>query len=175
LKLRRFTSLVVLFILFIPYFVVPVFANVPTVVQIIVSQKGTDIFVALNINHLNPTSTHYIDTIEIEINGVTQQIENLQPQNQETFSYEYNAGKINITTVKARAHCTLHGWSDWNSLFITTSSTVTVTTTTTTSRPTGIVFTLATVNFLVQIILMTAIIIGEFLQRKRRLRYTTNI
>jgi uncharacterized membrane protein YozB (DUF420 family) len=170
LNLRRFTSLVVLFILFSPYFVVPVFANVPTVVQIIISQKGTDTIVTLNINHLNPSSTHYVDTIEIEINGVTQQIENLQPQNQETFSYEYNAGKINITTVKARAHCTLHGWSDWNSLLTTAFSTVTVTTTTSTSRPTGTVFTLATVNFLVQIILMTAIIIGAILAKKKKIK-----
>jgi len=151
--------------------VTPVFANVPTIVQTTISQKGTDTIITLNINHLNPYSAHYVDTIEVEINGVVQKIENLQPQDKESFSYEYNAGNASLSTVKVRAHCTLHGWSDWNSLSIPTTTT---TATTSTPQSTEIVFTLATINLSVQIILMAAIVIGVILAKKRKFKIHHN-
>ena len=176
---------IILFIIFSPYSLVPVHANVPTLIQITVSQKETDTIITLIVNHLNPSSVHYIDTIEVEINGVIQRIEKLQPQSQPIFSYEFNAGKIeSLSSVRARANCNLHGWSEWYSLAITTTSSSTATATTTitsstttmtsTSQPIEPVITLATVNLLVQIILMTAIAVGVIHAKKKKFKVHHN-
>lgn len=89
-------------------------ANVPTVVQIEnISQDSTG-KVRLQITHANPSSNHYVDLIEVDVNGQVTQF-SLQPQNKDPFTVELDLGQLQGTpNVRARAHCNTHGWSGWS-------------------------------------------------------------
>ncbi len=70
--------------------------------------------VRLEIRHSNPSSGHYINTVEIDIDGQIKEI-NLQPQDSNPFVVDFDLGEIQGTpNVRARANCNLHGWSAWS-------------------------------------------------------------
>jgi desulfoferrodoxin (superoxide reductase-like protein) len=93
-------------------------ANVPTVLQIVnisrVADEGSDGKIRLEITHQGPGPNHYVDMVEVQVNGATQQF-SLQPQTTDPFTVEPSLGMLQGTPeVKARAHCNIHGWSDWS-------------------------------------------------------------
>jgi desulfoferrodoxin (superoxide reductase-like protein) len=92
-------------------------ANVPTILQIENISEGSAGKIRLQISHLPPPDigpNHYVDTVEVQIAGVTKQFD-LQPQSTEQFTVELDLGQVQgAPDVKARAHCNLHGWSDWS-------------------------------------------------------------
>jgi desulfoferrodoxin (superoxide reductase-like protein) len=99
-------------------------ANVPTVLQIVNISQGSDGKIRLEITHQNPSANHYVDMIEVQVNGVTaesptqstQQFSQ-QPQTTDPFTVELDLGTLQgapRASVKARAHCNIHGWSDWS-------------------------------------------------------------
>ncbi len=89
-------------------------ANVPTVLQIVNISQGSEGKIRLEITHSSPSSAHYVDLVEVQVNGATQQF-NLQPQSTNPFTVELDLGVVQGTPdVRARAHCNLHGWSDWS-------------------------------------------------------------
>jgi len=89
-------------------------ANVPTVLQIVNISQGSEGKIRLEIAHSSPSSAHYVDLVEVQVNGATQQF-NLQPQSANPFTVELDLGAVQGTPdVRARAHCNLHGWSDWS-------------------------------------------------------------
>lgn len=89
-------------------------ANVPTVAQIDNISQGSSGKVRLQISHLNPSATHYVDTVEVDVDGRVVQF-NLQPQSSDPFTVEIDLGQIQGSpNVRARAHCILHGWSSWS-------------------------------------------------------------
>lgn len=93
-------------------------ANVPTVLQIVNISISSDVEQAfkirLEITHQSPSPTHYVDMIEVQVNGATQQFSQ-QPQTTDPFTVELDLGTLQGTAeVKARAHCNIHGWSDWS-------------------------------------------------------------
>jgi hypothetical protein len=52
--------------------------------------------------------------VEVQVNGATQQF-SLQPQTTDPFTVELDLGMLQGTPeVQARAHCNIHGWSDWS-------------------------------------------------------------
>jgi len=89
-------------------------ANIPTVLQVENISQGSAGRIRLQITHSNPSSSHYVDIIEVDVDGqVTQSIQ--QPQTSDPFTVELDLGVIQGTpNVKARAHCTVHGWSPWS-------------------------------------------------------------
>ncbi len=89
-------------------------ADVPDVLQIEnISQASTG-KVRLQIRHANPSSNHYVDTVEIDLNGQAT-TPALQPQTTNPFTAEFELGDIQGNpNVKARARCNLHGWSGWS-------------------------------------------------------------
>ena len=103
-------------------------ANVPTIVSVentsrIVGLHGgseTEVWVKAQINHATPTATHYIDWIEVDFMGATQQFKQ-NPQSSDSFSVELYLGLIsefqltNKPPAKVRAHCTVDGWTGWSS------------------------------------------------------------
>jgi desulfoferrodoxin (superoxide reductase-like protein) len=92
-------------------------ANVPTVLQIENISQGSAGKIRLQIAHEPPPAlgpAHYVDMVEVQVAGVTKQF-NLQPQSTSPFTVELDLGAVQGTPdVTARAHCNLHGWSDWS-------------------------------------------------------------
>jgi desulfoferrodoxin (superoxide reductase-like protein) len=105
-----------------------VVADVPTVLKVSANPivdcgtplAGQGFLILATVRHANPTTTHYVDKIEIAKGKSTVTID-LQPQSNETFTVstvlcegrDYHAGEE--LTVLARAHCTIHGWGTWSS------------------------------------------------------------
>lgn len=91
-------------------------ANVPTVLQIVNISQGSEGKIRLEMAHSSPSSSHYVDLVEVQVGGATQQF-SLEPQNTNPFTVELDLGGLQGTPdVRAKAHCNLHGWSDWSQM-----------------------------------------------------------
>jgi hypothetical protein len=89
-------------------------ANVPTVLQINNISQGSSGRKSLQISHSSPSPSHYVDMVEVDVNGPVKQF-SLQPQTSDPFTIELDLGQLQRTAnVRARAHCTIHGWSNWS-------------------------------------------------------------
>jgi desulfoferrodoxin (superoxide reductase-like protein) len=100
-------------------------ANIPTVLQIQNISQGSAGRIRLQITHAGPSSTHYVDIIEVDIGGQTKQFSQ-QPQSSDPFTVELDLGQIQGNpNIRARAHCNLHGWSDWSTYAVTGTNTTT--------------------------------------------------
>ena len=89
-------------------------ANVPTVLQITNISQGSSGRISLQISHSSPSPSHYVDTVEVDVNGQVKQF-SLQPQTSDPFTVELDLGQLQGTAnVRARAHCTIHGWGSWS-------------------------------------------------------------
>ena len=93
--------------------IAPVLANIPTVLNIEAAKDEADTVLSVEISHSSPSSTHYVDVIEVEINERLDRIPDLEPQTSTIFTYEHNIGTVEYETIRVRAHCTDHGWSPW--------------------------------------------------------------
>ena len=93
--------------------VTPVLANIPTVLNVEAAKDGADTVLSIEISHSSPSSTHYVDVIEVEINERLDRLSDLEPQTTTTFTYEHNIGTVEYEAIRVRAHCTDHGWSPW--------------------------------------------------------------
>ncbi|MDH5461554.1 MAG: hypothetical protein OEZ29_03490 [Candidatus Bathyarchaeota archaeon] len=93
----------------------PALADVPSVLSIEAWTSETDTVLNITVTHSSPTSSHYVNTVEVDVNGTIYDID-LAPQSTVTFIVQYDMGElIAEVSVQARAHCNLHGWSDWSS------------------------------------------------------------
>ena len=91
-----------------------VMANVPTVLSIEPWMSGTDTIINITCTHASPSVSHYVDQLEVDKDGSIQVIP-LTAQSTPTFLVQHNMGIIiDPPNVKARAHCTPHGWSGWS-------------------------------------------------------------
>lgn len=91
-----------------------VLADVPTVVSIEAWTSGTDTILNITVRHSSPTSSHYMDIVEIDIDGTVETV-NFSPQSTVTFVVQFNMGReIDAPEIIARVHCTPHGWSSWS-------------------------------------------------------------
>lgn len=100
-----------------------VFADVPSVLTITVEQEGTTSTITVEIRHADPSSGHYIDIIEIEVNERLDRISDLNPQTATVFSYQHNVGDTFFENLRVRVHCNIHGWSGWKAEGTTDSTT----------------------------------------------------
>lgn len=133
-------------------------ADLPSVITVTMTTED-EAAIDMEIRHSSPTSTHHVDTIEVEINGALEEITDLEPQNSTIFTYRYNLGKVeNEPEIRARARCTVHGWSGWAVLEEEPAYT---------AEGLG---TLASVNLIVQISIAVLIVVGVVLVRKGRFR-----
>jgi desulfoferrodoxin (superoxide reductase-like protein) len=90
------------------------YANVPTVGKVESTKEGNRTILKISISHSNPSSGHYVDIIEIDVDGTVTRIDNIEPQTSVDFEYEHDLGELTGTpTIKVRANCNLHGWSPW--------------------------------------------------------------
>jgi desulfoferrodoxin (superoxide reductase-like protein) len=123
-------ALVVIVTIFVSTCVGMATANVPTIVSVentayilqspqATGQGDVEVFVKTQINHPGPTSTHYIDWIEIDFMGETKQVTKT-PQSTDSFTVDAYWGRIadwqipKNAPAKVRVHCTVDGWSAWS-------------------------------------------------------------
>ena len=100
-------------------------ANIPQVLQIQNISQGSAGRIRLQISHSLPSSTHYVDIIEVDIGGQTKQFSQ-EPQSSDPFTVELDLGQIQGNpSIRARAHCNLHGWSDWSTYAVAGTTTTT--------------------------------------------------
>ncbi|MCW4051865.1 MAG: hypothetical protein NWE78_01480 [Candidatus Bathyarchaeota archaeon] len=108
------SALIVILVVTAGSLIPPVLADVPTIENIEPWTSGTDTILNITIRHDNPTVFHYVDVVEVDVDGNIQNV-TLSPQTTVTFIVQYNMGEVTDTpTVSARAYCTFHGWSDWS-------------------------------------------------------------
>lgn len=90
------------------------FANVPTIGKAEMKKEDNRTILLISISHSNPNTGHYVDMIEIDVDGTVTIVDDIEPQTSVDFEYEHDLGELNGTpTIKVRAHCNLHGWSPW--------------------------------------------------------------
>jgi hypothetical protein len=97
--------------------VLTVEALVPSIVSVSFREVGSTVWVDVVISHQPPPaidSSHYVSMVQLEINGVGTDLTQ-SPQSTTTFTVEYNLGSnTGSYSVRARALCTLHGYSGWS-------------------------------------------------------------
>lgn len=85
-------------------------ADVPSVIQInVVGDK-----IVAEIRHASPSSSHYVETVEVRIGGVVHKID-LDPQSDVVFEVDILLDDVDLTYFEVRAKCISHGWSNWAS------------------------------------------------------------
>jgi desulfoferrodoxin (superoxide reductase-like protein) len=90
-------------------------ANVPTVMSIEEATRGDDDVLVIEVSHSSPSSSHYIDMVEVEVGEQVFTMEDLGGQSTAVFTVEHVL-ESSGTGVRVRAHCNLHGWSQWTQL-----------------------------------------------------------
>jgi desulfoferrodoxin (superoxide reductase-like protein) len=90
-------------------------ANVPTVLSLDEVRRGDDDVLIIEVSHESPSSSHYIDSVEVEVDGEVFTIEDLGAQSSTVFTVEHIL-ESSGTGIRVRAHCNLHGWSQWTQL-----------------------------------------------------------
>lgn len=85
-------------------------ADVPSVLQINV----VDGKIIAEIRHASPSSSHYVETVEVRIDDNVYKI-NLDPQSEVVFEVEVLLDDVDLTYFEVRAKCISHGWSSWAS------------------------------------------------------------
>jgi len=113
------TLLILLLVVISASIINSVSADVPVVNTIEPWTRPSDSHTVLNITvtHNNYYSGHYVDWIEVDVDGAVDTI-NLSPPQPVNLPFiaEYDMGLVSGTpTVRARAHCNLHGSSAWSS------------------------------------------------------------
>jgi len=89
-------------------------ADVPSVIDLKREKRGSDTVLVVQVRHNSPSSNHYIDTIDVEIDRKVEKITGLDPQTSTSFTVEHALG-TGATNIRVRAHCNIHGWSQWSS------------------------------------------------------------
>ena len=92
-----------------------VFADVPDVLDIEFWISGNETILNITIRHASPTASHYVDVVEVDIDGAVHNVPFIPSQSTITFVVQFNMGEITgVPMVKVRAHCNFHGWSTWS-------------------------------------------------------------
>lgn len=97
------------------------YADVPSVLQIENLSQGSLGKIRIRVRHANPSSGHYVDQLEIVGRSGGQSLTKtlaLQPQSSDPFTVEVSeevpGSYLSNAYAKVRAHCNLHGWSNWS-------------------------------------------------------------
>ncbi len=94
-----------------------VLADVPNVESVEPWTSGTDTILNITVRHSSPTTSHYVNKVEVDVDGSIQNIDlpSTPIQSAPTFVVQFNMGELTTTpTVKAKANCNLHGPGDWS-------------------------------------------------------------
>jgi desulfoferrodoxin (superoxide reductase-like protein) len=106
-------AILALTVLLFSSLVAPASADTPVILEIKTSTEGDDTVFNIEVRHNNPTSSHYVNIIEVEVDGDAQRVNNLEPQTSTQFTYKHVLGKSEYQSVRVRVNCNIHGWSSW--------------------------------------------------------------
>jgi hypothetical protein len=111
-------TLILTTLVFVSVQVQTIQALVPSIVSVEHYDVGSVTWLNITINHTPPPAigpSHYVSNVQVEVNGTTQNLSQ-SPQSTETFSVQYSLGpNSNTYLVRARALCTVHGYSAFSS------------------------------------------------------------
>lgn len=91
-----------------------VYANVPTISGLEEVERGDDHVLLIEVSHSSPSSIHYIDSVVVEAGEQVYTI-GLSGQSTAVFVVEHVLESPGAP-VRVRAHCNVHGWSQWRRL-----------------------------------------------------------
>jgi hypothetical protein len=95
----------------------PALALTPSVDAPLVWTSGTHTILNITVRHeiIPAEPSHYVNFVEVDIDGTTHTINLSPPQPDHFFIVQYDMGEVAATpTVKARAHCTIHNFSAYS-------------------------------------------------------------
>ena len=93
-----------------------VYGNVPSVLEIEATADGDDTVLGLEFSHSSPSSSHYVDSVEVRVDDGEKMVYDQDPQSSTRFSVEIVLEDMSPAKVEVRSHCTSHGWSAWRVL-----------------------------------------------------------
>jgi desulfoferrodoxin (superoxide reductase-like protein) len=88
---------------------VAVFADVPSVISIIRRTENGKTIIDVKVSHSNPSSSHFISQINIDLDGVSKIFTDLPKATTSEATFSLDIGTANPKTIKAQAVCNLHG------------------------------------------------------------------
>ncbi|WGM88971.1 MAG: hypothetical protein NUK63_08630 [Candidatus Bathyarchaeum tardum] len=104
--------LIIISVSFCSFFVPSAGAIVPEVQNVIFWNDGTETILNVTIYHTPLTSLHYVNQVEVDIEGAITSYP--VTQTDITFTTSINLGEIAGTPLaRVRAFCILDGWSSW--------------------------------------------------------------
>ena len=113
MRLKAFRCLNVLMLIMLVFQTFSVvYADVPAVLEIRVEKKGDDTVLYIDVRHRSPSSSHYVDVIEIELDDKLEKLDSLEEQKSDKFTESIVIGP-GVKDIQVRAHCNIHGWSSW--------------------------------------------------------------
>jgi len=94
------------------FFIPSVRGIVPEVQEVIFSNDGSETILDVTIYHTPVTTSHHVNQIEVDIDGVITSYPVTQTAT--TFSVSVNLGEITgEPPARVRAFCIVDGWSSW--------------------------------------------------------------
>jgi desulfoferrodoxin (superoxide reductase-like protein) len=111
MRLNGIASVVALMVLLCLSSIPLAYADVPSVLEISREEEGGNTFLVIEVRHGSPTSSHYVDVIEVEVDGEVEKLDDLEPQASTRFEERYAVDPD--AEIRVRAHCNVHGWSRW--------------------------------------------------------------
>jgi hypothetical protein len=108
-QILGFTFLIILSLLF-PLYIVS--GDVPSILEIDATIGKDETSLMVEVRHSSPTSSHFVDSIEIRIDDGVEKVFSQEPQSSTSFSIEITLDS-SVEKIEVRAHCTTHGWSKW--------------------------------------------------------------
>lgn len=91
--------------------VIQVEANIPSI-QVSGMYQSGKMILTVKINHQNPTQSHYVDWVDVDLDGTIQRYTQT-PQTTVDFTVTIDLGNVNPKIVKVRANCNTHGDGGW--------------------------------------------------------------
>ena len=110
---KRYQLLVFVTILSLSLSLINVFADVPSVTELMIDMNGD--LLTIDIRHSSPSSSHYVDEIQVDIDGNVS-VYDLTEQSSNTFNVNVTVDTDGASEIMVRAHCNVHGWSTWSIL-----------------------------------------------------------
>jgi len=115
MKRRRNSIIILMPILLFSFFTMHIFADVPSVKEIS-AVLNEELDLSFIIKHSSPSSNHFIDKIQVDVDGDIQNFFNLTVQSLTEFNINVTIDVTEANEIQVRAHCTLHGWGTWTIL-----------------------------------------------------------
>ncbi len=92
---------------------VAVFADVPSINSITRRTENGKTIIDVKVTHSNPSSSHFISQINIDLDGVSKIFTDLPKATTSETTFSLDLGTVNPKTIKAQAVCNLHGPSSF--------------------------------------------------------------